>query len=240
MTGPRAGHKSAAIGAKITTMPRLATNLVAKLAAKLAGRHAGRLAVITGLLAVTPAGAALGPEDAPLIAAAEESLNALRSLEARFTQVSTDGGFAHGRIYLRRPGRIRLDYAPPAQLQVYGDGFWLIYVDTELKQVSRVPLSSTPAAVLVRDRISLSGELTATRVERGANGLRVHLVQTKEPGVGTVILGFAGSPLALYEWVIVDPKGVRTTITLVDPHYNVPLGPEPFVFDETPYERRIE
>lgn len=230
MSGPRAGHKTAAIAPHLEAMRKTVAALLIALAAL----------VPAVLVPLAPAGAALAPEEVQLVAEAEASLNALRSLEARFTQVSTDGGFAHGKLYLRRPGRLRLDYAPPAQLQVYGDGFWLIYVDTELKQVSRVPLSATPAAVLVGDRITLSGEVTVTKVERGPNALRVHLVQTKEPAAGTVILGFAGSPLALFEWVVVDPKGVRTTITLVEPRYNVPIGAEPFVFDETPYERRIE
>ncbi|MGE0745103.1 MAG: outer membrane lipoprotein carrier protein LolA [Rhodospirillales bacterium] len=197
------------------------------------------MALFLTVAAAFPAAAAtpvLPPADQAAVTAAERSLNDIRTLEGRFTQSSSEGGYAHGKIYVRRPGRLRLDYAPPTTLQVYGDGFWLIYVDTELKDVQRVPIRSTPAGFLVRDKVSLSDDVTVTKVERAADRLRIHLVQADDPSAGTVVLSFAGTPPRLTDWEVIDPKGVRTRVTLVDTKFNVEVGPMPFVFDETPYE----
>ena len=95
--------------------------------------------------------------------------------------------------YMRRPGRLRLDYAPPATIQVYADGIWLIYVDTELEEVTHVPLGSSLAGFLVRETVSLSDDVTVTGVERRPGIVRIHLVQTKEPEAGTLIGWNAGA-----------------------------------------------
>lgn len=170
------------------------------------------------------------------IARAEEYLNGMKSLRARFAQDSSRGGFAEGKVYLRRPGKLRLDYAPPATIQVYADGIWLIYVDTELEEVTHVPLNSTLAGVLVRKDISLSGEVTVTKVQRGSGILRVHLVQTKEPEAGSLVLNFTEKPFALRSWTVTDAQGVTTRVTLIGAETNVTIANDIFRFDQSKYD----
>ncbi len=186
-----------------------------------------------GLLSM-PAGAAaaeLSAEDRADIARAETYLNDLGSMKARFIQTSSSGSFAEGRIYLRRPGKLRIDYAPPAKLQIVTDGFWLIYVDGELEQANHVPLSATPAQVLVAETIRLSGKVTVTGVERGGGMLRIHTVQTEEPDAGSLVLGFSDRPLALRQWMVTDAQGIKTRISLVNPEFNIPIDNTLFIVD---------
>jgi outer membrane lipoprotein-sorting protein len=187
----------------------------------------GRRALLEGGVALLLAGrtrAATPPnQDAADIARIEDYLNGIRSLKARFVQTASNGSFAEGRVYIERPGRLRLDYAPPTPLQVYADGTWLIMVDSELKQVDQLPLGATPASVLVADRVQLSGRIAVRGVERGARTLRLRLAQAADPEAGTLVLTFADAPLALRQWSVIDAQGVKTDVALLDVETNIAI-----------------
>ncbi len=197
----------------------------------------GVMALMFGILAALDGAPAMaGPAklsaaDRADIARIETYLNHLRSVRARFIQTTSTGGFAEGRFFLQRPGKLRLDYAPPVKLQIFADGVWLIFVDGELEQANHVLLSATPAQVLVADKVRLSGDITVTRVERGPQVLRLHMVQTEEPDAGTIVLAFSDSPLALRQWTVIDPQGISTRVSLVNAEFNVPIDNQVFVVD---------
>jgi len=184
------------------------------------------------LTAALPARAAtpLAPADRETVARAEAALNGIREIESRFIQSSSTGGVARGTLYVRRPGNLRIDYAPPSPLQVYADSIWLFYLDYELKEASQVPVGSTPAAFLVRDRLSLSGDLTVTGVARRAGRVWLDVVRTEEPDAGTLRIALDGTTLALLGWVVVDAQGVETRITLLEPAFNRPIDDKVFVY----------
>lgn len=199
-------------------------------------RHCLAVALAAGLLIAAPAGAAErlpGARDKADIARVEAYLNNIRTLRADFIQTASSGGFAEGRFYLRRPGRLRFDYSPAGTLQMFADGFWLIYVDHELEQITHIPLSDTPAGVLIDDDVKLSGKFRVTRIERGPAILRVHLVRSEEADAGTLVLMLSDRPLALRQWTVIDAKGIATRVTLVNPEFNVAIDDRVFVF-ETP------
>lgn len=194
---------------------------------------------VTAPAAGTAIGAPLNPKDRNAIARAESYLNEMRSLKSRFSQQSSAGTSAEGTLYLRRPGKLRLDYAPPSKTQVYADGIWLIYVDTELKEVTQVPLSATLAGFLVRKNISLSGKVKVTKVEYGPRSTMLHLVQAKEPGSGTLVLYFNREPYALRSWKVIDARGITTSVNLVGPEINTAIGSKVFHFDASKYDEPI-
>ena len=66
----------------------------------------------------------LSAEDRGDIARAESHLDTLRTLSARFLQVSDRGAVAEGKLHLHRPGRLRLDYAPPSPLLIIAAPIW--------------------------------------------------------------------------------------------------------------------
>ena len=123
-------------------------------------------------------------------------------------------------------------------MQIYADGFWLIYVDTELEEVTHLPLNSTPAGFLVREHVRLSGDVTVTRLERGAKSLRVYIAQTEEPDAGHIVLTLSDGPLRLRNWSVIDAQGVETRVSLIDPAFNAEIAEKVFEFDETAYEPR--
>lgn len=194
-------------------------------------------AAFTAPVSAPTAAPALSAADRAAVARAQDYLNGMRTLRARFAQHSTNGGYAEGKLYLRRPGRLRLDYKPPAKIQIYADGLWLIYVDTELKEATHVPLSSTLAGFLVRKNISLTGKVTVTKVERESGMVRVHLVQTKEPETSTLVLNFSESPFELRSWLVTDAQGTRTRVTLMGTEINISIAGDVFHFDASKFDR---
>lgn len=188
---------------------------------------------------VTPAGAAyrITAQDRADIVRIEQYLNKMETIRSKFVQLSTGGGLAEGTIYIERPQRLRLEYRKPSNIQVYANGNWLAHVDTDLEAVWHVPLKSTPAAFLVRDKIKLSGDIMVQRVIRDARTISVILVQTAEPDAGKFVLTFSDAPLALRKWTVTDVQGVSTTVTLVAPAFNVAIPRDVFVFDETKFDK---
>ena len=178
-------------------------------------------------------------QDRADIARIEAYLNTIDSLRSKFVQLSTGGRVAEGTIFIERPKRLRLQYIKPSNIQVYANGNWLAHVDTDLEAVWHVPLKSTPAAFLVRDRLTLSGDITVERVIRGAQGISVSLYQTDEPDAGRFVLTFSDSPLALRKWTVTDVQGISTSVSLVAPAFNVSIPREVFVFDEAKFEREL-
>lgn len=199
-----------------------------------------RLFAALGMAAIVVAGAPADPaaEGAPeTIQRIEAYLTSLRTIESDFVQSSSSGEFSRGRLYVSRPDNLRLDYKPPSTMQIFVTGAWLIHVDTELEEVTHVPLARTPAAFLVGDEVSLSDKVTVTGIGMDAKTIHVEVVRSDEPEVGSVILVFARNPLALKNWTVVDPQGVRTRVALVRPRFNGSIDRSVFEFDPDRYIR---
>lgn len=178
---------------------------------------------LPGVATAAPGVANLSEQDRADLARVEAYLNAVDTLRARFLQVSSDGGYSEGNLYIDRPGLMRIDYDPPVPVMVLANGTWLIYVDTKLNQVTHIPLGSTPAGILLRKDAKLSGDVTVTAVARQADALRVTLVHTKEPGEGSLTLVFSDRPMVLRKWSVVDAQGVETTVSLMETHFGEAL-----------------
>ena len=188
-------------------------------------------------LPITAVATTLSEADRRDIARVEIYLNSFSSLKGRFLQQSSSGQLAEGWLYLSRPNQVRLDYRPPSSLQIYADGYWLAYVDTELEEVTHVPLSSTPVGFLVREQVRLSGEVSVVRVEHSMGVIRLHVVQTEEPETGRVVLTLQDPPMRLSHWTVIDGHGVKTRVSLLDAQYDLRLDEKLFEFDGSKFDQ---
>jgi outer membrane lipoprotein-sorting protein len=160
----------------------------------------------------------------------EDYLNGLKTLKARFLQVDSQGGTAEGALYISRPGKLRVDYdAPNPNLLIANNGL-LIHYDRQLKAPAYLPLNSTPAGLLVRDHLALSGDVTVVAVDHGPAVLRVAVTQTSDPRSGRVTFVFGERPFVLNSWQVTDAQGAITRVTLYDAESGVPLDSNLFVF----------
>lgn len=207
----------------------------------------GILAVAAALLlaampvarAAPPPPVTLTTEQQALVSKIEAFVNDITTIEADFVQMSGGGGFARGTLYLQRPGRMRFEYDPPIPYLLVSDGTFFIYVDNELEQVTYLPLTKTPAHLLLRENFSLSEGLILTGFKEEGSVVKVEVADSSEPDLGRVTLTFNRDPLSLKSWTVLDPQAQRIQVTLVNPLYGKKLDRSLFVYVNR-FERRRE
>lgn len=150
------------------------------------------------------------------VTAVENYMRGLRTLKSRFIQTAPDGTRTAGDFLLKRPGRMRFDYAAPVTDFVVADGRFIYYYDGQMKETSNAPISQSLADFFLRSDLKLSGDVKVTDIALAGELLTVSLVQAQDPAAGTLILGFEQNPLRLKKWRVLDSQGAITEIELVD------------------------
>jgi len=166
--------------------------------------------------------------EAEAMAAADAYLKGLKSLRARFQQISPDGMLMSGTAYIKKPGRARFDYDDPSPITIIADGFWVALLDDEAGTQDRYPLNATPLSLLLTDKSKISDVAQLAALEQGEKLLRLHLQSKEEPGLGTLILSFTREPFALTQWTVIDAQGYETRILLSDMEPGAVLNPALF------------
>lgn len=180
-------------------------------------RHMNRLTRRAILLA-PPALLALGlPAWAkPLsLATLSDYLNRLVTAESDFTQVNADGTISTGRIYIRRPGRIRFEYAPPDKALVLASAGGVGIFDSKSNQPpEQYPLAKTPLSLILAGNVDLSRANMVVGHRADGSSTRVTAQDPAHPEYGTIELVFTDSPVELRQWIITDDLGKKTTVIL--------------------------
>jgi len=196
------------------------------------------------LIIMPPSGWAAGSASAPVFLSAseinahqetidriEDYLTNLTTVAADFTQVAPDGSLGTGKFYLKRPGKMRWQYNPPTPILMISSGTELVYYDSELEQVSHIPLDSTLIGFLAQDKIRLSGNgIGILNFEESADAIRVTVAQIKKPDEGQLTLEFSDAPLLIRNMIIRDATQQTTTVSLNNARFGEALDPELFIF----------
>lgn len=210
------------------TMQILRTFAIAALTLAIGGLATGGGAAETESAPATAAPAAAAQQSAETLARLEAYLNQITTLHARFVQVSSNGAFAEGDLYLDRPGRLRFEYDPPHPALLIANGVTLLYYDRDLEQATFLPLWETPLWFLIRERVDLSDGLEVVDITQGAATIKVTLRSTDDGGEGEVTLVFADRPISLHSWEIHDAQGIVTQVALVNPEFGVSIDRDLF------------
>ena len=190
------------------------------------------VAVIIPIPGQTAEGIEITPEMSGHLKKLGGYLNAVKSIQSDFVQISSTGDSAKGTLLLSRPKSLRIEYTPPTPILIVANGEYLSYVDTELDQVQHIPVDSTPAAFLLREDFDFeSDELIITGFERASKAVRVSMVQRADPLAGELTLVFAEDPMVLRQWSIVDAQGTATHVTLINARFDFPIPEDRFDVD---------
>ena len=167
----------------------------------------------------------------------QKHLNSSKTFKARFLQVSSNGEYAEGQIFLQRPGRLRLIYDDPNPLLVVADGKHISFIDRNIDTATTLYLSMTPADLMLRESIGFFGnDVIVTSVNRTPGVVRIGLINTAEPDAGSIELVFSDRPMELRKWTVTDAQGIKTTVSLLGPTFDVPLNPN--LFKYTPKQNK--
>lgn len=162
----------------------------------------------------------------------ETYLSGIHRVSAEFIQSDPNGSISTGKFYLERPGKLRMEYAPPTPVLMVATGGYIIYYDKELDQVSRILLDSTLVGFLAREHVKFDNTVVITNMMHNNDMLEISLIQAKHPMDGTLTLDFSDKPLVLHTMIVKDSSGQITTVALNNAHFNMALDESLFVFKD--------
>jgi outer membrane lipoprotein-sorting protein len=149
--------------------------------------------------------------DKRLVENAEKYLNSITGLYGDFTQVA-NGKTEKGTFSMLRPGRVRLDYKN-TPIQLVSDGKDLYFYDKSLDQITTVPLTSTPAGILVRKKIDLrNADIKVLETSSHKNTFTLKMVLRDQEGLGNMSVVFDKNPVKLNSWSVVDATSNKTDV----------------------------
>lgn len=180
-----------------------------------------------------PAAAAPAPGDKnDAIRKVNAYFNGVKSLRGLFLQTEADNAQKRGKFYLERPGKIRFDYAAPSRLHIISDGEYLAIEDHDLGTTDRYPLESTPFRLLLSKDVDLTRDARILGVTESEVALVLALEDKSQSSAGQIRLFFSKPNIELKEWIISDPQGVNTRISVSEVEVNKELSPELFRFSD--------
>src|SRR5262245_12348856 len=70
-------------------------------------------------------------------------LNSIQALQGNFKQMSPSGELLRGHFAIQKPGRMRLDYAPPSTQIIFTHEGTLYFYDKKTGDLSQTPLDQS-------------------------------------------------------------------------------------------------
>lgn len=170
--------------------------------------------------------------DREILARVVAHIESIKTLEARFNQFSSGGSSASGVVKLKRPGLMKFVYEPPTPLNIVANN-GLVYVeDTELETTDTYPVRETPLKFLLRRKVD-ADDLQLLGVDRGADRVTLTLTSNETEVEGSIALMFNAPELELRQWVIYEPDGRNTFVSLSDVRTGIDIKNSEFRAPET-------
>ncbi len=155
-------------------------------------------------------------------------LNTITTLSGDFVQTAPDGNVTQGRFFIERPGRLRFEYAPPAQLQIVSDGLWVAVQDKKLKTTEKYPLVTTPLRMILSANVDLMRDANILSVFPEMDRVTVSIEETTGEAPGTLTLIFDPVGNRLTQWTVTDAQGLDTTVALENTVAGQPIDSKMF------------
>ncbi len=144
-------------------------------------------------------------------------LNGLKTGQAAFTQINSDGTISTGVLSIKRPGRVRFEYNPPDNALVLAGGQQLAIFDGKSNTgPEQYPLKRTPLSIILARNVNLSQAKMVVAHTGDATSTTVRAQDPENPDYGSIDLIFTANPIELRKWVINDSSGGSTTVVLSD------------------------
>jgi len=144
-------------------------------------------------------------------------LNQLQTAQGGFTQINGDGTLSTGTIYIKGPGRVRFEYAPPERsLVIAGGGQVAIFDPRSNTGPDRYPLNQTPLNIILERNVDLTRARMVTGHVSDGTTTTITAQDPEHPEYGSIQMVFTANPVELRQWIVTDDTGVQTTVILND------------------------
>ncbi|MBE6454054.1 MAG: outer membrane lipoprotein carrier protein LolA [Alphaproteobacteria bacterium] len=163
----------------------------------------------------------------------ETYLNSIKSLEATFVQMASNGATAEGRLFIKKPNKIRMEYAEPTNVLIVGDGDFIVYKDLDLDQVTHIDYDDIPASMILSDKINIdNNKIKVLDFYQDSGSTSITLDYADKGELGPITLVFSNNPLELKQWKIVDPQSVEVSVSLYDAKKDSELNNQLFEYKD--------
>jgi outer membrane lipoprotein-sorting protein len=141
--------------------------------------------------------------------------NSFSTLQGDFIQFASDGRRFEGKLYVQRPGKMRFEYRPPVTMEVIADGTSVAIRDKKLATQDLYSIGQTPLKFLLKEHMDLARDTTVTGVSTKGDILSVKLEDRSTlGGTSKITLNFDMTANQLRQWVVIDPQGYETSVSL--------------------------
>lgn len=152
-------------------------------------------------------------------------LNSFSTAKGEFTQINADGTISTGDIYIKRPGRVRFEYAAPDNSLVMAGGGQVAIFDPKSNQPpEQYPLKRTPLNIILEKTVNLSNAKMVVGHRSDGPTTTVVAQDPEHPEYGSISLVFTDNPVQLRQWVISDDSGSETTVILGELDFGTTLS----------------
>ena len=117
--------------------------------------------------------------------------------------------------YLQRPGKMRFEYRPPVTMEVVADGTSVAIRDRKLATQDLYSIGQTPLKFLLKEQMNLERDTIVTGVSTKGDILSLKLEDRSTlGGTSKITLNFDLAANTLRQWVVIDPQGYETSVSL--------------------------
>lgn len=163
-------------------------------------------------------------KESQILGKIENYLNNMMTMEADFTQASSNGNIVDGKLYISKPKKLRMEYNEPMPVSIIGDGDYIIYIDKELDQVTHIDYKDIPASILFENNISFNNKnININSIEKDAGTTRISLNYKDSSYAGEFTLIFQNAPFELKQWQIIDAQNISTIVSLYNLNRDIKL-----------------
>ena len=145
----------------------------------------------------------------------EDYLNKLNNISSNFIQINSDGLKVKGKLFLSKPGKLRIEYEKKENPLIVADGKWLHYFDIELNEIQSVTIEKSPAWILLKKKVNLKKDFKIEALNKKNNKTFITLSDKDSENIKTIKLIFLNKPLTLKGWMIIDSNEIQTTVSLL-------------------------
>ncbi|WP_298259780.1 outer membrane lipoprotein carrier protein LolA [uncultured Litoreibacter sp.] len=167
-------------------------------------------------------------------------LNSFQTAKGDFTQINEDGSVTTGEILIKRPGRVRFDYAAPDNSLVIAGGQQVAVFDPKSNvPPQQFPLKRTPLNLILAKNVNFNKSNMVVGHRDDGTATVVKVQDPKHPEYGNIQLKFTSNPVELRQWVITNDAGGQTTVILGELEKGVKIGARPFSIPQEIHDRGL-
>lgn len=146
-------------------------------------------------------------------------LNSLQELAFSFSQIDTDGVVREGKLYIKKPRQVRIDYFTPEEESLIIDENFITLYNKPLDEINYIN-GDVPIAFLSKSNINLRKDAKITNAFEQNGIMSLELEVPHKNGYHIIILSFKKNPMVLHGIRVLGSDGNVVDLTVHKINYD--------------------